>query len=158
VAGFRNPGIVEQHVKAAPALVCRIEHALDVRCPGDVRLDKSLPELVSEGLRAIAIHIRQQQLRAVTCHAPSARSADAARSARDERVNNVEPISHLTIARHSRARLVDCASAFGPVLEGTEIVGLIVAHVFEHLAAQGQAAARGTVGDDRFIFAKFLSW
>src|SRR6516164_8970481 len=92
---FGNAGVVEQHVEPPPALVGEIEHALDVRRAGHVDLDGGLSELVGKGLDAVAIDIRQQQLRAVARHAPPAGGADATRSARDERMNTVEPIGHL---------------------------------------------------------------
>jgi hypothetical protein len=78
----------------------QIEHALNVRGTGNVRLDGSLPKLVSEGLCTVTIQVRQQQLRAILCHASSTRGADATRSARDERMNAVQPISHLTSASY----------------------------------------------------------
>src|SRR5499426_4091973 len=92
---FGDAGVVEQHVEAPPALVGEIEHALDVRRAGHVGLNASLPELVGKGLDAVAIDIRQQQLRAVARHASRAGGADATRSAGDERMNTVEPIGHL---------------------------------------------------------------
>jgi hypothetical protein len=94
---FGDACIIEQHIKAPPALVCRIEHALDVRCTGHVRLHRSLPKLISEGLGAVGTDVRQQQLRALARHASRAGGADTARSARDERVNTREPIGHRTM-------------------------------------------------------------
>src|SRR5262249_43563616 len=53
-------------------------------------------------------------------------------------------------------RLVDRAPAFGPILERAEVVDLLVAHVFEHLAAQGRAAARGAIENDGFVLGEIL--
>ena len=44
---FGDARVVEQHVESSPALVGEIEHALDVACAGNVRLDRSLSKLVS---------------------------------------------------------------------------------------------------------------
>ena len=93
---FGDARVVEQHVEASPALVGEIEHALDVACAGNVRLDRSLSKLVGKGFRAGAIEVRQQQLRAIACHASSARGADATCSAGDQRMDTVQSISHLT--------------------------------------------------------------
>src|SRR5437016_5101565 len=46
------------------------------------------------------------------------------------------------------AWLVDRAAAFSPILEGAEIVDAVVAHVFEHLAGQRRAPARGAIQND----------
>src|SRR5260221_10986689 len=64
--------------------------------------------------------------------------------------------SHLTRLPNLLARLVDDATRVGPILEGAEIVDLRVAHVLEHLAAQGRAPARGAIHDDGFILRKIL--
>src|SRR5262249_53751873 len=92
LSDFGDPCVVDKHIQAPPALVGQIEHALDVRCSGDIRLDRSLPKFLSEGLCAIPVQVRQQQLRAIAYHASSAGSADATRSARDKRMNAVQPI------------------------------------------------------------------
>ena len=52
---FSDPSVVEQHVKASPALVRQIEHTLDVLCMGNVRLHRSLPKLVGKALCAVTI-------------------------------------------------------------------------------------------------------
>jgi hypothetical protein len=62
---FGDACVIEQHIKPPSALVRQIEHALDVRCTGHVRLHRSLPELIGEGLGAVGIDVRQQQLRAL---------------------------------------------------------------------------------------------
>src|SRR6516225_96679 len=69
---------------------------------GNVRLDGRLPKLVSKGFCAVTIYVGQQQLRAIPYHASSAGGADATRSARDERVNALQPVSHLTSASSRR--------------------------------------------------------
>ena len=92
---FSYSRVVEQYVEAAPELIRVVEHALDVCRPGHIRLDGSLPKLVGKSLCAVAFHIRQQQPRAFACQAPRRCGTDAARSARDERMNAGEAISHL---------------------------------------------------------------
>jgi len=57
-----------------------------------------LPKLVSKGFCAVTIYVGQQQLRAISYHPSSAGGADATRSARDERMNTLQPVSHLTSA------------------------------------------------------------
>src|SRR5262249_59452862 len=62
-------------------------------------------------------------------------------------------------ARRSPAgltRLVDRAPAFGPILERAEVVDLAVAHVCEHLAAQGRAPAGGAIATDGFVLGEIL--
>src|SRR5262245_31567557 len=54
-------------------------------------------------------------------------------------------------------RLVDRASAFGPILEGAEIVDAIVAHLIEHLAAQGRASAGRAIDDHGFVLGPTLA-
>src|SRR6516225_10007985 len=100
--GFGDPSVVEQHIQATPALVGQIEHTLNVVCTGNVRLDGRLPKLVSKGFCAVTIYVGQQQLRAIPYHASSAGGADATRSARDERMNTPQPVSHLTSASYRR--------------------------------------------------------
>src|SRR5215467_3085040 len=87
---------------AIPALLGQIEHTLNVVCTGNVRLDGRLPKLVSKGFCAVTIYVGQQQLRAIPYHASSAGGADATRSARDERMNALQPVSHLTSASYRR--------------------------------------------------------
>src|SRR6516225_1658015 len=99
---FGDPRVVEQHIQATPALVGQIEHTLNVVCTGNVRLDGRLSKLVSKGFCAVTIYVGQQQLRAIPCHASSAGGADATRSARDERMNTLQPVSHLTSASCGR--------------------------------------------------------
>ena len=65
---------------------------------GNVRLDGRLPKLVSKGFCVVTIYVGQQQLRAIPYHASCAGGADATRSARDERMNTLQPVSHLTSA------------------------------------------------------------
>lgn len=112
---FSDPSVVEQHVKASPALVRQIEHTLDVLCMGNVRLHRSLPKLVGKALCAVTILVRQQQLRPIACHASSARSANATRSARDERMNTVQPTSHMTCLPRSRGLRRTISNSRGPV-------------------------------------------
>ena len=59
LADFGDARIVEQRVEPPPALVGEIEHALDVRCAGHVRLDGSLPKLVGQRLCAVPIDVGQ---------------------------------------------------------------------------------------------------
>src|SRR5882724_5904846 len=69
------------------------------------------------------------------------------------------PLIHPIFRWHSYSRLnrpIDCAAAFGPILEGAEIIDLIVAHFLEYLAAQSRAPARGTIEDDDFAFGETL--
>ena len=66
------------------------------------RLDGRLPKLVSKGFCAVTIYVGQQQLRAIPYHASSAGGADATGSARDERMNAFQPVSHLTSASYRR--------------------------------------------------------
>src|SRR5947209_3416676 len=74
-----------------------------------------------------------------------------------ERKRRGEPGRRWTsTAGHSPGRLVDRASAFGPILEGAEIVDLGVTHVLEYLAAQGRAPARGAIDDDGFLLGEIL--
>src|SRR5205823_15039909 len=54
------------------------------------------------------------------------------------------------------ARLVDGAAGLGPILEGAEIVDLLVAEVLEHLAGQGRAPAGGAIHDDTFVLREIL--
>jgi hypothetical protein len=51
---------------------------------------------------AVTIYVGQQQLRAIPYHASSAGGADATRSARDERMDTLQPVSHLTSASYRR--------------------------------------------------------
>src|SRR3954471_14692401 len=53
-------------------------------------------------------------------------------------------------------RLIDFAPAFNPILEGAEIVDLIIAHVFEHFAAQARAPARRAVKDDGLVLGEIF--
>jgi len=73
---FGNPRVVKQYINAPPTL------------EGEIKL-------VSKGLHAITIHVRQQQSRAIVRHTSSASSADATGSASNEGMNTVQPISHL---------------------------------------------------------------
>src|SRR5215469_14682210 len=52
---FGAPRVVDQHIQATPALVGQIEHTLNVVCTGNVRLDRRLPKLVSNGFCAVTI-------------------------------------------------------------------------------------------------------
>jgi hypothetical protein len=92
---FGNPRVIEQHINASPTLEGEIEHALDVRCTSNVHLERGLTKLVSKGLHAITIHVRQQQSRAIVRHTSRASSADATGSAGNQGMNTVQPISHL---------------------------------------------------------------
>src|SRR4249920_3923711 len=60
-------------------------------------------------------------------------------------------LSHASIDR-----LVDSAAGLSPILEGTEIIDQIVAHVFEYLAAERRASARGTIEDDCLVLDEIL--
>src|ERR1700730_16656578 len=48
-------------------------------------------------------------------------------------------------------RLVDSAAGLSPILEGTEVIDPIVAHVFECLATERRASARGTIEDNCLV-------
>src|SRR5262245_46507462 len=58
--------------------------------------------------------------------------------------------------RPGLGRLVDRASAFGPILEGAKIVDAIVAHLLEHLAAQGRASAGRAIDNHGFVLGEVL--
>src|SRR5262245_43590646 len=58
--------------------------------------------------------------------------------------------------RPGLGRLVDRASAFGPILEGAEIVDAVVAHLLEYLAAQGRASARRAIDDHGLVLGEIL--
>ena len=86
--------IVEEHIQAAPPLICRVEHALDIRRPSDVRLQGRLAELIGNRSDALAIHVCQQQLCAVLGQSSSARGADTARGAGDKYVRVCQSVGH----------------------------------------------------------------
>ena len=83
------------------------------------------------------IEARIAQSIAVSCGGPSA--ASPPRPIR-QRCANLRT-SHIFLpGSHARLdRLVDGLAAFGPVLEGSEVVDLAVAHLLEHLARQRRA-------------------
>src|SRR3954470_347674 len=53
-------------------------------------------------------------------------------------------------------RLLDLAALFGPVLEGADIVDLVVAEILERLAGQRGTAARGAVEDHGLVPGEIL--
>src|SRR5262249_3154356 len=53
-------------------------------------------------------------------------------------------------------RFVEGPAAFGPVLEGPEVVDLAVAHLLEHLARQRRAPTRRTVQDEHLVLGEVL--
>src|SRR5208283_4104314 len=43
-----------------------------------------------------------------------------------------------------------------PFLEGAEVIDPVIAHVFERLAGQCRASARGTIDDERLVLGKIF--
>ena len=52
--------------------------------------------------------------------------------------------------------MVDCATVFGPILKGTEVIDFPIAHILEHLSTQSGATAGRTIEDDYFVFSEIL--
>ena len=50
--------------------------------------------------------------------------------------------------------MVDCATVFGPILKGTEVIDFPIAHILEHLSTQSGATAGRTIEDDYFVFSE----
>ena len=76
-----HAGVVEQHVDAP----VRVERVRDDLLPASLARDvvaecvsAPVAQLVSDALRALLVGVRQQQQRALLCHAPRGRRADAA--------------------------------------------------------------------------------
>jgi hypothetical protein len=92
--GLDDPGVVEEDVEPAPALVGGVHHALDVGPARHVALDGDLPELAGEAPGGKPVEIREHQARALSRQPPRARGADPAGGPRDESDPPVEPPAH----------------------------------------------------------------
>src|SRR5215470_9414524 len=53
-------------------------------------------------------------------------------------------------------RPLDRTTALGPVLKRAEVIDSVIAHIFENLATQRRAPARGAIDDHRLVLGKIL--
>src|SRR5258708_21773239 len=73
-----------------------------------------------------------------------------AKSSRDA-AHRFSALSSALVSRARRDRLFDRTAAFGPILEGADIVHLAIAHILEQLGRQRGAAARGAIQDHGLV-------